>query len=87
MEEIAKVGKMRSSSAKEVSLFDVESDQQNEQRMEDTVVSNESCEAPEISMVFDSLEDLFIYYKFYGKQEGFGVVKTRKLRVLHQMEN
>ena len=32
-------------------------------------------QALEVGMHFDSLDILFEYYKEYGKQEGFGIVK------------
>ncbi|XP_062119275.1 putative protein FAR1-RELATED SEQUENCE 10 [Humulus lupulus] len=40
-----------------------------------TIDLNESVSTPTIEMNFDLLDALFLHYKLYGKQEGFGVKK------------
>ena len=54
---------------------DFSSDEDIDEEVESTMNLNEIVETPKIGMDFDSFEALFLYYKIYGRQEGFGVKK------------
>ncbi|XP_062098747.1 protein FAR-RED IMPAIRED RESPONSE 1-like [Humulus lupulus] len=50
---------------------------------ENTTDLNEIVSTPKIGMNFDSLDALFLHYKIYGRQEGFGVKKKTSRKSLN----
>ncbi|XP_057959186.1 protein FAR1-RELATED SEQUENCE 6-like [Malania oleifera] len=50
----------------------------DEQGTQNLLSANEKVAPPKVGMLLNSLNDLYQYYKQYGKQEGFGVTKLSK---------
>ncbi|KAK0600844.1 hypothetical protein LWI29_018890 [Acer saccharum] len=56
-------------------------EENNEGEMGNSVNVSENIDDPAVGMIFDSVENLFEYYKMYGKKHGFEVMKRTSQRI------